>query len=94
MSAPQSRRVGKLLERAFAQAAEMGIARGHKEWRKLSLRECRRRGHLYIDGHLPQPSGVANELRIMMALVEGRDPMKAPRPKISLAPGFQHELGL
>lgn len=96
MSAPQSRRVAKLLERAFDQAAELGRARGAKERRDKPLRmpELRRRGQLYIDNHLPQPSGVANELRILMALAEGRDPMKAPKPKISLAPGYQHELGL
>src|SRR5690348_6494036 len=82
MSAPQSRRVATLLERAFGQAADLGRALGAKERRDEPLRmpELRRRGHLYIDNHLPQPSGIANELRILMALVEGRDPMKAPLP--------------
>lgn len=53
MSAPQSRRVGKILERAFEKASELGRALGAKERRDEPLRlpELRRRGQLYIDGH-------------------------------------------
>jgi hypothetical protein len=29
-----------------------------------------------------------------MALVEGRDPFTAVKPKVSMAPGHQHELQL
>jgi hypothetical protein len=59
MSAPQSRRVGKILERAFEKASELGRALGAKERRDNPLRlpELRRRGQLYIDGHLPRTAG-------------------------------------
>lgn len=58
MSAPQSRRVGKILERAFEKASELGRALGAKERRDTPRPpELRRRGQIYIDGHLPRTAG-------------------------------------